>query len=1098
MTTMNTNTGQESSTPSESNHPNPQPADRLRRLLESAKKIESEHIAFSSSIQSQPKIPDNLPAHDPEIRNNPTGFSQSQAGKEAEIAKTLPPPPEGRTSSPLPDRVSEVDMNATRVTAAAIPTSSVSKTGPIRVNRPIRTVPPVQDSQPSRIAPPVKTKKGSAKRNGGSGAASCLMRFFIGILFLGVLIIVIIGSYAVYQYFSIAASLPSVEDLQLKASQFETTRILDRNGNLLYEILDPNAGRRTYVKLDKISPFVIAATIATEDKEFYNHAGFDPLAIVRSLIENITTGGSGSGASTITQQLARVLLLSPAERSQRTVQRKAREIVLAAEITRRYSKEEILELYLNENNYSNLAYGIEAASETYFNTTADKLNLGQASFLAGLPQAPAVYDIYNNRSAALGRQTEVLTLMYTVSQEKGCITVSTSVKPVCVTAEDASRAAQEISSYPFPIQHNNMRFPHWVNYIRSVLESKYDAQTIYRSGFTVYTTIDPALQEQAEKIVAAQVKSLADRKVSDGALVAIKPSTGEILAMVGSADFYNESISGQVNMAISPRQPGSAIKPLTYTAAFEKGWTPSTLIWDVPAEFPPSGLPSDTMPPYKPVNYDDKYHGPVSVRTALANSYNIPAVKALQFVGVYDNPNLQGEDGFIPFARRMGITTLTRQDYGLALTLGGGDVTLLDLTSAYTVFANNGRRIPPVAIQKIVDFNGKTVFEYKTPAGEQVIRAEHAWLITSILSDNNARTPAFGANSLLNLPFPAAAKTGTTNDFRDNWTMGYTPDLAVGAWVGNADYTAMVNTTGVTGAAPIWSQFMQFAVKALKNNNPTPFSRPAGIVERVVCSISGTEPSQWCPNQRSEFFAYDQLPAPKERDLWLKAQVDTWTGLQVSAFCSDYVGDKFALNVTDPTAVTWIKNVKQGQDWAESIGFKAPVLFVPTRECRSTDSRPNVLFAGLIDDQTINSSPLDIYAVVDATSNFQEFRLEYGIGDNPVEWKVLIEHLKNPVKQPDLIYSWDFANVPPGRITLHIILNSTDGRYAEKHVHLNNQVPSPTPTATKTLTPTITRTPTLTGTNTPTITLTPLPSKTSTPVTPSPTYTPTSTVTPTP
>ncbi|HEX2998168.1 MAG TPA: transglycosylase domain-containing protein, partial [Anaerolineales bacterium] len=510
---------------------------------------------------------------------------------------------------------------------------------------------------------------------------------------------------------------------------------------------------------------------AAEDKDFYNHPGFDVWAIVRALWKNYWTEGEGGGASTITQQLARTLLLSPEERAQRTYARKAREIILAAEITRRYTKEEILELYLNENNYGNLSYGIEAAAETYFGKTANQLDLSEASFLAGLPQSPAIYDIYTNRDVTLARQQQVLVLMYEASQQYGCIKVSNSDVPICVDAVTATNAANDIKNRTFNPPVMNARYPHWVNFIRSELEEMYDAQTIYRSGFTVYTTIDPTLQDEAQRLVTEQVSLLTDKNAHNGALVAIKPSTGEILAMVGSPDFNNEAISGQINMADSPtRQPGSSIKPVNYVAAFEKGWTPATLIWDVPSEFPPSGDPNDTREPYRPVNYDGDYHGPVTVRTALSNSFNIPAVKTLDFVGIYDNPSTPQKDGMIGMAERLGITSFTRPDYGLALTLGGGDVSLLELTGAYSVFANGGKRVPPIAILKIVDFTGKVVYEYTPPQGEQVIRAEHAFLISSILSDNDARSWMFGRNSLLNLPFQVAAKTGTTNDFRDNWT----------------------------------------------------------------------------------------------------------------------------------------------------------------------------------------------------------------------------------------------------------------------------------------------------------------------------------------
>jgi len=465
------------------------------------------------------------------------------------------------------------------------------------------------------------------------------LRVFIIILFGLVGLALLGGSIALYQYYSIARTLPSVSDLRERASQFETTRILDRNGNVLYEIIDPTAGRRTYVPLERISPNVVAATIATEDKDFYSHPGFDPWAIIRALWENYRTEGQGGGASTITQQLARNLLLTPEERVQRTYTRKAREIILAAEITRRYSKDEILELYLNENYYGNLAYGIEAAAETYFNKTADQLTLAESAFLAGLPQSPSIYDIFTNPEITLTRHQQVLVLMFQLSLERGCIPVSNSDEPVCVTPPDATSAANEIKAYPFRPPNIEIKYPHWVNYVRGQLEELYDPQTIYRSGFTIYTTLDPNLQDTAQRIVTEQVAALIDKNAHNGALVAIKPSTGEILAMVGSANFYDDSIDGQVNMATSPtRQPGSSIKPINYVAAFEKGWTPATLIWDVPSEFPPSGNPNDPREPYKPVNYDNRFHGPVTVRTALSNSFNVPAVKTLNFVGIYDDP----------------------------------------------------------------------------------------------------------------------------------------------------------------------------------------------------------------------------------------------------------------------------------------------------------------------------------------------------------------------------------------------------------------------------------------------------------------------------
>ncbi|MGE5221489.1 MAG: transglycosylase domain-containing protein, partial [Omnitrophica WOR_2 bacterium] len=519
------------------------------------------------------------------------------------------------------------------------------------------------------------------------------------------------------------------------------------------------------------------------------------------------------------------------------------------------------------------------------------------------------------------------------------------------------------------------------------------------------------------------------------------------------------------------------IKPLTYTAAFEKGWTPATLIWDVPSEFPPSGDPNDTRPPYVPVNYDGRFHGPVTVRAALANSFNIPAVKTLQFIGVYDNPD-NPSGGFISMAKRLGITTLTRPDYGLALTLGGGEVSLLEFTGAYATFANNGLRVPPYAITKIVDYSGNIVYQYQPPPPQQVIRPEHAYLITSILSDNEARALMFGTDSVLNLPFPAAAKTGTTNDFRDNWTMGYTPDLAVGVWVGNADYTPMEHTTGVTGAAPIWSDFMKAAIKQLTGDNPTPFVKPAGVVERVICAVSGTEPSQWCPSQRSEFFAADQPPLPKEQDLWTKVLFDTWTGLKASNACQGFTKEDFAINVTDPWAIKWLKDNPDGQAWAQDNGFPSPIRTVPTRECKSDDPHPEIAINSPGEGQTITTNPLDIVGKIDATSDFNSYRLDYGLGNDPVEWKRL-SRSNTPVSQPDKIYSWDISELPAGPVTLRILMRGFQDNSAEFRIHINLQVPTPTPT------------PVPTPTTTPTLFPTQAPSQT-------PAVTPTSTATTTP
>ncbi len=974
---------------------------------------------------------------------------------------------EPQAQNHLPKRVDETDMDATRVVPAAY--------NP--VSRPVTQPPAMKE----------KINIGAYLRdirvNWG-----CLLRGIILLIFGLVFLALAGGSYALYQYNAIASTLPDVADLRARASQFETTRILDSEGHILYEILDPNAGRRTYKTLENISPNLVAATIATEDKEFYNHPGFDAIALVRALWQNYTSGEIVSGASTITQQLARMLLLAE-ERYDQTYERKAREIILAAEITRKYSKDEILELYLNEVNYGNLAYGIQAAAETYFDTTADNLTLGQATFLAGLPQSPSIHDIHTNPEGTITRHRDVIFLSYLLSEEKGCIAVSNSDERICVGALEAAQAAEEIENYAFTPPNVSIRYPHWVNYIRALLEEKYDAQTIYRSGFTVHTTLDPNLQDVAQQMVSNQVASLADRNVQNAALVAMNPNTGEILAMVGSPDFYNASISGQVNMATSPtRQPGSSIKPITYLASFEKGWTPATLIWDVPSEFPPSGDPNDPREPYIPVNYDGKHHGPVTVRVALANSFNIPAVKALDFVGIYDNPETEEKEGMIAMAERLGIMTLTRDDYGLALTLGGGEVSLLEMTGAFSVMANEGVRIPPVGITKILDHNGELIYEYTPPQGEQVLRPEHAYLITSVLSDNAARTWMFGPNSYLALPFPAAAKTGTSNDFRDSWTMGYTNDLTVGVWVGNADYTPMDQITSSNGAAPIWSQFMQAVAPIRAGGTPTDFPRPDEIINKVICSISGTEPSNSCKSgKQTEIFAADQPPLPPGMDLWRGVTLDTWTRLEASDPCDDFTEELKVMRVEDDWARKWL-GTKSGRNWLEANDFPKEVAFAPNRECNQNDPYPDLRFTNLDEGDKITEIDFDIFGVVTVSDNFGEWTLDYGKGTEPSSWKILVENSDAQYDKAEKLAEWDVEGFD-GVYTLRLTLRGDKGEaIAQRVVHVKMDLPVPTSTPTLPATSTATALPTATATSTslpPTETATPtntsLPTETSTP-----------------
>ncbi len=1014
-------------------------------------------------------------------------------------AATLPPPNLGRPATPRPlppvdsqgmphvppPRPPENDPFGTRVQRGALrldPPASRRQPASQRpapgYQRPIYPQYPAPEVVPSR---PTRRGQGSGGGRRFWGCLGTLLR--VSAIGAALLIILAIGG-AVFGYLAVAATLPNVDDLRAQASQFETTRVYDSAGNLLYEIVDPQAGRRTRVPLNRISPYLVAATIATEDKDFYSHPGFDPIAIIRAIWQNLRAGETVSGASTITQQLVKLLVLSPEEAAQRTNSRKIREVILAAEITRRYSKDEILELYLNEIYYGNLAYGIEAAAETYFNKRAADLSLAEATFLAGLPQSPAVYDIYSDPDTTLGRHEDVVGLMLAL----GCVDVSNSPQPVCITTDDAGPALLAMKTYPFQPPANNALFPHWVQFIRQELEATYGAQ-LYRSGYSVYTTLDPQLQKLAEAHVSAQVNALAERNVTNGALIALRPTTGEILVMVGS-DNFDDPVDGQINMSIRPRQPGSSIKPLTYALAFEKGWTPATLLWDVPTEFP-----DGANPPYVPVNYDGFYHGPVRLRTALATSYNVPAVKALQFTGIY------GDGAFLPFAETLGITSLNRDDYGLALTLGGGDVSLLEMVTAYASLANGGLRAFPVSIQRITDSEGNVVCQQplspgaltdnpppcQTPPetwGRGVMSAETAFLISDILADNDARAPAFGVNSTLRLTFPAAVKTGTTNDIRDNWTIGYTPDLVAGVWVGNADYTPMVNTSGVTGAAPIWHEFMEAALAG----RATSFVRPPGIVDRSICAITGAEPSEFCPPDRirGEVFAGNHLPLPADRDLWQRAYIDPFTLLRQTADCANYYQtdqlfnqNRLVIDVADPWGRKWLTEDANGQAWAAGHNITPPIQWAPTGDCTPDSPHPIISFAFPAEGATLEAAPIQIVGQAAATGSFDRYVIDFGLSHDPQGWGAVYGPSTLPVAETGALADWDLSTLPDGPVTLRITVFSQAGGSAEARVHFTVQRPTPTPEPT--------------GTATATPTETPIPS-----ATPTPTVTPTETATPTP
>jgi 1A family penicillin-binding protein len=676
-------------------------------------------------------------------------------------------------------------------------------------------------------------------------------RFVIGAL----VALALVGGSVLGGYLWLVADLPDIDRLD-EGLQIPSVRITDRNGRLLYEVLSEGGGRHDPVALEDIPLHLQQATIAVEDANFYTNPGVDLRGVLRAMWINIRGGEVLSGGSTITQQVVRTLLFDPDVRTEISLRRKLREIILAYQLTQQLTKDEILALYLNQTYYGNLAYGAEAAAQTYFGRPVSDLDLAECALLAGLPQAPAVYDPLTNPEAAQERQSVVLDLM---------------VAHGYITAEEADAARREPLSFaaaPFPIEA-----PHFVMAVYAQLPELIPQEALYAGGLEARTTLDLDWQHAAENIAARHLDYLntarpgqAPQNVHDVALVALDPHTGQVLAMLGSPDYFDPQISGAINMALAPRQPGSTLKPITYAAAFDPTrpapWTAATMILDVH-----TGFITHQGFSYAPVNYDRREHGPVLAREALASSYNIPAVIALQDVGV---------DTMVNLAQRLGVDTLDDDpDVDLSVTLGGGEVRLLDLTAAYGAFANGGRVVHPTLVLDVRDADGDVIYQSPSGLGEQVIDECVAWLITDILSDNLARAPTFTQHSALQIGRPAAAKTGTTTDFRDNWTVGYTPNLVVGVWVGNANRSPMTASTGAIGAAPIWHQFMR---QVLQGQPELTFERPADMVQVEVCALSGLLPTPDCPYTRTEWFIPGTEPTEYDT-LYRRVVIDRLTGL---------------------------------------------------------------------------------------------------------------------------------------------------------------------------------------------------------------------------
>jgi 1A family penicillin-binding protein len=651
--------------------------------------------------------------------------------------------------------------------------------------------------------------------------------------------------------------LPSPRRLTSSENYPVSTQIFDRHGKLLYEIFADE--HRIPISIKTLPPHVYQATIAIEDQNFYHHFGFDIIGIIRAL-RNTLQGKRLEGGSTITQQLVKNALLT----RERSLTRKIKEGVLAIATEVIYTKEEILEMYLNYISYGGTSVGIEAASEKYFDKPAKDLSIAEAAMLAGLPQSPSRYSPFGSSpEEAKNRQHEVLRRM---------------VEDKYITPQQAEQAKNEVLK--FAISKTDIEAPHFVFYVRDYLYEKYGVDKVEKGGLRVTTTLDLDLQNIAQASLSAEIQKLKPHRVGNGASLIVKPNTGEILAMIGSKDYFNTQEDGQVNVTLAHRQPGSSIKPIMYATAFQnKLLNPGSYLLDIPTCFTVPG-----QQPYCPKNYDGSFHGPVSIRFALGNSLNIPAVKSLRLIGV---------ENFIDQATKMGITTWKDpSQYGLSLTLGGGEIRMIDLAQAFTVLADQGVKVPLTSILKIEDYRGNVIEELNVDERKQqlaemnedeevsevgnlqrVMNRAPAYLTSHIMQDNNARTAAFGPHSKLVIPNQiVSAKTGTTNDLKDNWTVGFTPEFLTIVWVGNNDGSAMNRSlvSGITGAAPIFNDIMSYV---LKNQEPLWQEKPKDVLSATVC-VNGFPPKtgEECSVKGQELYWKDSKPSLAKyvtKDVWI-------------------------------------------------------------------------------------------------------------------------------------------------------------------------------------------------------------------------------------
>jgi penicillin-binding protein 1C len=762
-----------------------------------------------------------------------------------------------------------------------------------------------------------------------------LARFALGAVIFGV-----VGFFALFAWYS--RDLPKPGEV-IRREGF-STKLYDRESVLLYDLY--NTERRTPVTLNDTPTYLEQATVAIEDKDFFKHGGFDVMTALR-IPYNMIFRGRVVGGSTLTQQLVKNALLT----NERTIARKFKELVLSIQIERTFTKDQILEMYLNEAPYGGTAWGVGTASEIYFNKPVEELTLVESAFLAGLPQRPSAYSPFS------GQRTEDGTPFWKIRTESVLRAMENSGYITKLQMEDTIAS---LDSLEFNTTSTDIKAPHFVFYVRDQLEEMFGAELVEAGGLKVTTSLDWELQDEAQQIVADEIDALTNLNITNGAAVVMDPSNGEILSMIGSKDYFNDDIDGQFNVAADGlRQPGSSIKPVTYLSLFRRGYSPASMLMDVETTF----QPNDKIEAYTPRNYDGVFRGPVSVRSALGSSLNIPAVKSVAIVGVEE---------FLHTAFELGFNTLeptaeNLKRFGYAITLGGGEVHLLDTVSAYSAFANGGLKVEPVSILKVEDKDGRVLFEHKQIEGKRVMTTGEAFLINDILSDNNARLLAFGANSLLNTGKPIAVKTGTTNEQKDNWTIGWSQKIMVGTWVGNNDGTSMKQVaSGITGASPIWRRIINAALE--KGYQAPAWTIPGDVTSAEVDSLSGYPSHDGYPSKTDYFLkgSVPTVPDPIHAKLKICRDDNNKLANEAKISAGDYDEKEFIiLKENDPVS-------EDGRNrWQEAIsawinGQSDTRYRVPTEYCGQS-SDISVKVSQPENEKTYNEQELDVH--IDAGSD---------------------------------------------------------------------------------------------------------------------------------